>query len=79
MQKIHFKDNGQDLLWIAIDDIGIIIDCNIQKSIWRGTQVLLKRLEVGKNIWINCEKISELADDFNEYDFEVEKIEPIDS
>ena len=58
MQKIYFKDNGQDLLWIAIDDVGIIVDCNMQKSIWRGSQVFLERLEVGKDIWLNREKIA---------------------
>jgi hypothetical protein len=30
MQRIHFKDDGQDILWWDIDDEGVVVDCNAQ-------------------------------------------------
>jgi hypothetical protein len=65
MQKIHFKDSGQELLWVVIDIEGVITDCNAQKSIWVGLKVYKERLRVGGWVWINRKH----------YLFEIVKIE----
>jgi hypothetical protein len=73
MQKIHFKDNGQDLLWVIVDNRGFIIDCNRQKSVWCGFKVILDFLFIGEFIFL-ADKNGRI----NEYDFTAKKIELIE-
>jgi len=39
MQRIHFKDDGQDILWWDIDDEGVVVDCNAQVWVWKDTKI----------------------------------------
>jgi hypothetical protein len=39
VQKIHFKDDGQDILWWIIDEKGVVQSCNMQGNVWNGTVV----------------------------------------
>jgi hypothetical protein len=40
MVRIHFKDDGQDILWWEVNDEGIVEKCNLQELIWKGTRVI---------------------------------------
>ena len=73
MKKIHFEDNGQGLLWFVIDENGIVIDCNTQKDIWNGTQLLLDKLHVGRKIF------NAYSDDDTDFTviLEIVRIEPL--
>jgi hypothetical protein len=72
MKKIYFVDKWQDLLWVVIDDKGVITDCNMQGFVWIGMRVVLKKLAIGKGIVMLD---SELG--LTRYDFVVEKIETL--
>jgi hypothetical protein len=39
MKRIHFIDDGQDILWWDIDEKGVVQDCNLQVDVWKGTIV----------------------------------------
>jgi hypothetical protein len=39
MQRIHFKNDGQDILWWEVDNNGTVQACNMQESTWKGTRV----------------------------------------
>ncbi|MDP2729172.1 MAG: hypothetical protein Q8O55_01660 [Dehalococcoidales bacterium] len=39
MVRIHFEDDGQDILWWDIDEHGVVQACNMQEWVWKGTQV----------------------------------------
>jgi hypothetical protein len=41
MLRIHFKDEGQDILWWDIDSQGIVQACNMQEWVWKGTKVMM--------------------------------------
>jgi hypothetical protein len=41
MRKIHFEDDGQDVLWWLIDDRGVVQACDMQEAIWKGTEVFM--------------------------------------
>lgn len=57
-KKIHFKDNGQDLLIIWIADTGEILHANLQASIWDGKFVNLENMDKNTNIqfWDNLKQ-----------------------
>jgi len=74
MQKISFKNNNLGLTWFGIDENGIVIDCNAQKDIWIGTQLLLEKLHVGRKIF---NAYSDNGTDVTVM-LEIEKIEPIE-
>lgn len=40
MIRIHFKDDGQDILWWDVNEEGIVEQCNLQGQVWNGTQVI---------------------------------------
>ena len=40
MVRIHFKDDGQDILWWDVDEKGIVKQCNMQGQVWIGTEVI---------------------------------------
>ncbi len=39
MLRIHFKDEGQDVLWWDVDSKGVVQSCNMQAWAWVGTKV----------------------------------------
>lgn len=39
MIRIHFKDDGQDILWWDIDEKGIVQASNMQGWVWNGTEI----------------------------------------
>ena len=78
MQKIHFKNEGQYLLWIVIDDEGVVVDSNRHESIckkFRFEAICLDSLKENENILI---QLIDKNNKIMESSFEVEKIEPID-
>lgn len=40
MLRVHFKDEGQDILWWDIDNDGVVQACNMQEWVWKGTKVV---------------------------------------
>ncbi|MBA7482648.1 hypothetical protein ES705_18288 [subsurface metagenome] len=40
MIRIHFKDDGQDILWWDVNEEGVVERCNLQEQIWPGTKVI---------------------------------------
>ncbi len=41
MRKIHFEDDGQDVLWWLIDEKGIVQAADMQWLVWEGTEVFM--------------------------------------
>ena len=63
--KIEFIDNGQDLLFIKIDEFGEILDTNSQYKVWSKKIIALDKLYEKKNIWIlDSEKMCDRKLDF---------------
>lgn len=50
MKKITLEDNGQDLLWLVINELGFVIDAGpYQKSVWMDAYIPTDELlAVGK-------------------------------
>lgn len=71
MLRIHFKDDGQDVLWWDIDDHGIVQACNMQEWIWKGTKVMMNK-PIKKGRILSCEFTSGKVGTFIH---EVEKVE----
>jgi GTP cyclohydrolase II len=40
MIRVHFKDDGQDVLWWDIDEKGIVQLSNLQNYFWAATKVI---------------------------------------
>lgn len=38
--RLHFRDDGQDILWWEINMEGVVVNCNLQQAIWVGTRVV---------------------------------------
>ena len=72
MKKIHFKDEGQYLLWIMIDDEGNIIE-TYRYSELKFEPICLNSLKENENLTVKCSGAN------IEGAFLVEKIEPIES
>jgi hypothetical protein len=54
-RRIHFKDDGQDILWWDIDEKGVVIACNAQEWVWKGTQVMMDDLsKIKKGMQLRC-------------------------
>jgi len=78
MLKIFFKNIGQNLLWVVVDESGYITDCNTKKSSWLHCHVKcqkpdIKFLNPGEWVYISRDN------DKVRYPYEVEKIEPVEA
>ena len=71
VKKIQFKNKGQKLLWLIVNESGRIIDSNTQKDSWCGMRLHLEKLKVGESILF-----LDSADD-SEFGVEIEKIESL--
>lgn len=70
-KNIYFKDNGQDLINIQVDDRGEILYANLQQGVWHGKFIDMTKVEVGKPIRMR------LSDKWHTMDFIIEEIIPV--
>jgi hypothetical protein len=39
MIRIYFKDDGQDIQWWDVDEMGVVQASNMQGWVWNGTEI----------------------------------------
>jgi hypothetical protein len=55
MRKIHFRNKGQNLSWLVINDNFNVVDSSHDKKIWCGDRqcsIYAERLKVGQPLWV---------------------------